>query len=167
MRSTAEVIRTETAINTVVTAVIAALITWLLFRGRGPVPLFGLPGGALFGIVPGTFNFSLLVTLVLTLVIRGRVRRRACASAGERTGVHALLPANVLLRALLLAGAMTLLLVPSGYALAWLITHGAPAPAWRLPALTLFYVVYFAVLALILTPLVVARALRDTASAPA
>ncbi len=164
MRSAAEVIRAETAINTAVTAVIAGLITWLIHHGRESIPLFGLPAGGLFGILPGTFNFTLFVTVVLTLVIRARVRRGACASLSRDLKSTRLLPPNLLLRGLLLAFVMTVILVPAGYGIAWMTTGtGDVSPAWRLPGLTVFYVVYFVMLSLVVTPLVVARALQDQA----
>lgn len=63
----------ETVVNTVISGALAALITWLIFRGRQDIPLLGGPESGVFGIVPGTFMFSALVTLALSLIMRAVV----------------------------------------------------------------------------------------------
>lgn len=159
----AQLLRKETLGNTIATAVIAALLTWLIFHREGSVDMLSAPPGGMFGIIPGTFNFTLLVTIGLTLVTRRRVsrgqylrRRRVGAGWIER------LPGNVLLRALLLAASLTLVLVPLAYALMWGGIRAGLWPAqWALWGVFLFYVLYFVLLSLIVTPLVVWRGLGD------
>ena len=157
-------VRKETIINTVVTAVIAAVLSWVLFRNQADVPALASPPGGIFGILPGTFNFSLLVTIGLTLVIRGRVRGGSAARLAPADGsqVGSSLPANVVLRGLLLALLATLTFVPvAGLAVWTAVRTGLVPSSWTLADMLLFYVVYFVVLSLVITPIIVWRALRD------
>ncbi len=157
-------VRRETIANTIATAVIAVLLSWLIFRGRDAIGAFEAPPGGIFGILPGTFNFTLLVTVVLTLVVRGRVRRgdiaRLAANEGSMRGAS--LPANLLLRAVALALVATLLLVPlSAGAVYALIVGGLLPERWSLVGMSGFFALHFVVLSLLVTPVVVWRALRD------
>jgi hypothetical protein len=166
-RATAEpgpMVRRETLANVLATVSIAAAIAWLAFRGAGPYPSLAPPPGGIFGILPGTFNFVLLVTLALTLVVRGRVARGAVRRAAPDEGVRrgARLPRNALLRALALAAATTLLFVPATYALVWLATSaGLLPPAWSFAGMLAFFEAYFVAVALFVTPAIVWQALRD------
>ena len=157
-----QLVRRETTTNALVTAVLAALISWLLFRGRTGIPAIGGGTDGIFGIIPGTFNFTLLVTLVLTLVTRGRVRRGAPNRLPAQGLLARALPDNVLLRSLMLAFLLTLTLVSLTYAAGLTaIRTGVLPPTWSFAGLLLFYVVYFVALALIVTPIVIWRALSD------
>ena len=69
------VLTQETVLNTVISGILAALITWLIFRGQEDIPLLGGPESGAFGIVPGTFMFSAVVTLALSLIMRGRINK--------------------------------------------------------------------------------------------
>jgi hypothetical protein len=160
----AAVVRRETIANTVATAVIAALLTVLIFRGRDLIPAFEAPPGGIFGILPGTFNFTLLVTLVLSQVIRARVRRGGAPRAPRVAGLlrGAWLPSNLLLRALLLAAVATVLLVPLSAGLVrGLVGLGVLPEAWSLAGMGGYFVLHFVVLSLLVTPPVVWRALQD------
>ena len=162
--SHADVVRRETVANTIATVVIAALLSALIFRGRVAIRPFETPPGGIFGILPGTFNFTLLVTIVLTLVVRGRVRRNRLErlQAGHGSMRGALLPANVLLRGLALALLATLVLVPvSGGLVYGLVAVGVLPPSWSLAGMAVYFTVHFVVLSLLVTPVVVWRALRD------
>ena len=162
--SAGRLVRKETAINTVVTAVIAAVLSWVIFRNQTDAPALAAPPGGIFGILPGTFNFSLLVTIGLTLVIRGRVRGGAAARLAPTDGsqVGSSLPANVVVRGLVLALLATLTFVPlAGLAVWTSVRTGLVPSGWTLTGMLLFYVVYFVVLSLVITPIIVWRALRD------
>jgi len=162
-RDPAATVRTETVANTVATVVIASVLVWLLFGGQSEIPALAEPPGGIFGIVPGTFNFTLLVTLVLTLVIRARVRRGVAAPVPRTAPARfAWLPANVVLRALALAAATTLLFVPATFALVWAATAAGLLPStWSFAGMLAFFDVYFVLVALAITPAIVWRALRD------
>ena len=157
-------VRRETIGNTVASAVIAAALTWLIFADQTATPALAAPPGGIFGILPGTFNFTLLVAVALTLITRRRVGRGQCRRAqvdeGVRVGVS--LPGNVLLRALTLAGIVSAVLVPLTYLLVWAgIRFGWIPQEWPFVGMLVLFVGYFVLLSLIVTPIVVWRALRD------
>ena len=159
-----QLIRKETIANTLATAVIAALLTWLIFHGREAIPVFDAPPYGLFGILPGTFNFTLLVTLALTLITRARVRRGQVSriEGAQAPSLIAALPGNVLLRALTLALSAVLFLAALTFALVWLVIHaGLLPPRWSFAGIMALFVLHFVVLSLLVTPVVVWRALQD------
>lgn len=157
-------VRKEIRINTLATAVIAAVLTWLIFRGRNPIEVFEAPPHGIFGLFPGSFNFTLLVALVLTLVTRSRVRRGEVPRANLRRAPRlvALLPAHIVIRALMLAlCALLLWAVPVAASLWGLIHVGLMAPQWTMAGMLGLFVVHFSLLSWWVTPLVVWRALCD------
>lgn len=107
-------IRTETAISVAINAVLSALAFVLVFGLRGPVPVWGAGGLVLDGLPQG-FMIALMSTLVPGVLTVRRLRRGALAPDALRDGaLAARLPANLLLRALVLAlltalGAMAIL----------------------------------------------------------
>ena len=156
-------VRAETLANTAITVVIAAAVTWLLFRGQSSIPALAPPPGGIFGILPATFNFTLLATIVLTLVIRARVRRgRVHHWPAGRPLPARWLPRNLVLRGVAFAAATTSLLVPTTF----LLVRGGIAarllPAqWSFGGMLALFCVYFGLLAFLITPAVVRRALAD------
>ena len=153
-----QMVRRETLIGVLGNAVVALIVVWLLFGGSGPIPVLGTDGGA-FGVVPGTFMFTLGMTIGLTRSVRGKVRRgRVQQLAPEATSRLArALPQPLIVRALTLAVAAWLCLVPLTIGLlAWL----AP-PDWSLGYVLAFNVLYFTVMCLLVVPTVVWRALCD------
>ena len=157
-------VRKETVLNVVVTVVIATLLSWAVFRGETRIAAFAPVPGGIFGILPGTFNFALLVTTALTLITRRRVRaglyRRLDPGEGMRLG--AALPRSVLLRALVLAAIATVIYVPVGSGLAFAAIRVGLIPGiWSFAGMLAFFVLYFVALAVVLTPVVLWRALRD------
>lgn len=152
-------IRREAVVGAIVNSLVAVIVVWALYRGRAPVPVLGTDGGA-FGIIPGTFMLTLLMTIGLTMAVRGRVKAGAVSRIERwQAGVGARLPANVVLRAVTLAGSAWVCCVP--VTLALLATAG-PA-AWSFAAVMAFNVVYFALLSLLVVPVMVRRALADPA----
>lgn len=150
----------ETAISIGVNAAVSAAFAWGLFRGVTRVPLRGAQGiGA--DLVPTVFMITLMLTLALTLVTRRRMR--AGVLAGLHEGISALprplamLPANVLLRALVLALSLTAVLVPASVAL--LAAAGTESLAFDL--FVGFKILYGAALGALVTPLILLRALAD------
>ena len=140
------------------------MLTWLIFAGETAIPALTEPPGGIFGILPGTFNFTLLVAVALTLITRRRVSRgqyrRAHVDEGARLGIS--LPGNVLLRAVALAGIVSVVLVPLTYLLVWAaIRFGGIPQEWPFVGMLVLFVGHFVLLSLIVTPIVVWRALRD------
>ena len=154
----AAMVRKETIGNTIASIVIAAILTWLLLHGRGSIPALGAPPRGIFGIFPGSFNFTLLVTIVLTLIVRRRVKSAVVA----RRAAASRLPGNVVLRGLLLALAALLLAAPTVFILVRLVIAAGLLPSlWSIGGMIGFYAAYFALLSLLITPLIVRRALSD------
>ena len=160
----AALVRRETTSNTLATALIAAVVTWLLFRSHIAIAPLSAPPGGIFGILPGTFNFTLLVTIVLTLITRKRVSRqqlRRLAST-EGAALGSSLPGNVVARALVLAVCVTATCVLCTYGLVMGTARLQWLPAqWSFAGMEVFFVTYFVLLSLLVTPIVVWRALRD------
>ena len=159
-----DLIRKETIVNTLATAVIAVLLTWLIFHGRETIQVFDAPPYGLFGILPGTFNFTLLVTLALTLITRARVRRGQVEHLDrvQTPSLIAALPVNVVLRALTLALSAVVFLASLTFGVVWLLIRaGLLPPQWTFPGIAALFLVHFVVLSLLVTPVVVWRALQD------
>lgn len=152
-------VRAETVASVVINAAVSAAFVWLIFRGMAVIPLWGSRGLAV-DLIPTTFMITLMSTIASTLITRGRLRRSqapqlARADAGS---IARALPRNLLLRALTLALGATLVLVP--LTVAGLILFGIESAAYG--NVMLFKIGYGAVLALIVTPAIVRRALLDT-----
>lgn len=157
-------VRKETEINTVVTAVIAALLSWQIFRGQHSIAAINPPVGGMLGILPGTFNFTLLVSLALTLITRRRVHRGLFRRLAlhERNYLGTQLPRNILARSLLLAVLATLVFVPATVGAVWAVVRaGWISPNWSFLGMALFFVVYFVILSMVVTPIIIWRALGD------
>ncbi len=160
----AAMVSKETSINTAVTAVIAAALSCVIFRGHSSIVALSPPVGGILGILPGTFNFTLLVTLALTLITRRRVRSGSCPplARGVRRGIGGALPANLIGRAIVLAAVATLVFVTLGAGGVWLATRLSALPIeWSFLSMLGFYVVYFVFLSLVVTPIILWRALAD------
>lgn len=149
----------ETAVSVVINAVISALFVVLSFGGRSEVELWGSDGLAPDMLVQ-TFAVALFSVLVPTALTRRRLRSGKISGADGRS---ASLPRNLFVRALLIAAAATVVLAG--------ITIALLAAAWTGPMaygdLFLFKVVYGGLVALLVTPVAVAAALRDRAAVPA
>lgn len=146
----------ETLINVAASALIAAVITWLTFRGKTDVDWVGGPESGAFGIVPGTFMFTAVVTIVLSIIMSKRVERGAVSSLPPANLPTPLrwLPANVALRGVALGALAWLALVP----LTMVLLRAVGPESTSFGALMIFYVAYFALLALIIVPIIVLRA---------
>ena len=157
-------VRKETQINTVVTAAIAALVSWQIFGGGQGIAAINPPVGGMLGILPGTFNFTLLVSLALTLVTRRRVRlgKFRQLTLPERDYAGSQLPRNIVARSVLLAVLATIVFVPISVGVVWAATRaGWVSPNWSFLGMTLFFVVYFVILSIVVTPIIIWRALGD------
>lgn len=151
-------VRRETTIACMLNVVVTLVATFLLNRGREQIPLMGLEG-AVWGLLPGTFLFTLIFTLVSTLVVRRRVARGGVRRLQpyEDPRWSAWLPEPLLLRALLLAIAVSAISVGGVFA----ILHYRASDHWSLEAVMALNAVHFLVITWVVATLVVWRAMRD------
>lgn len=149
-------LNSQLAVSAVLNAVISALFVWLMFGGMESIPLWGMTGLA-FDLVPTTFMITLMTTIALTLVTRATVRRGL-----PRLDRQPNLPANFLLRAVLLAVVATLLLVPLTTAVLWLLWE----QDWSYWTVMVFKIAYGVALGFLVTPIVVRAALSDRVQQP-
>ncbi len=145
--------KVESAISILPNALGGGLITWLIFRGVEPIPLWGA-GGVAFDIAATTFLLTLLSTLVVTLVIRKRIRTEA---AKRETPGRFALPNNLIVRGISLAFFTTLIFAP----LAIAIINAIWGKGWGANDIILFKILYCVLLGLAVTPIAVLSALRD------
>jgi hypothetical protein len=135
---------TETLISMVVNALFSAGFTFLVFGGRAEIGLWGASGLAL-DFAPQTFVIAMMCVLVPTALTRRRIRSGTLAPA---RGAPSRLPANLLIRALIVALPATFVLGSLAIALlaaAWSgpLTLGAVLP---------LKITYGALVALAVTP---------------
>lgn len=150
-------LKIETAINAFVNAVISALFAWLFFRNVPVVPLWGEMGMAV-DLIPTVFMITLVPAIPMSLVTRRRVRSRIVAPIDRRDfPMLSLLPGNVVLRAILLALAATIVLVPLTVTILWVLgifeMGFAPFVAFK--------IAYGVLVSLVTTPVVLLAALSD------
>jgi hypothetical protein len=150
-------IRNETAISVAINAIGPTAIIWL--AGVAPPATLAGADGLLGGMAKGSGIATLLMTAIVTTLIRGRVRARpALAVAGaDLPAPVRLLPTNVILRAVMMGVVAAVLLVPVGAAAAALFDL---LPLNR-SGFAVFNVVFGTVVGLTMTPPVVLRALAD------
>ena len=143
-------VRRETLVSVAVNAALSAIFAFLVFGGSAAVATGDLVADA----VPQSFMIALMTTIVPTLVTRRRLRAGtvgALARPGSR------LPANLALRALLVA----LLAAAAGLALHWLLLAVAGRAEWQFGAVLAMKIAYGAALAAICAPWLLRRALAD------
>ncbi|MBC2670189.1 MHYT domain-containing protein [Novosphingobium piscinae] len=143
-------IRRETLVSVVINTVLSAAAFWLVFRGQDPVQVWGL-GYWVFDFIPQSFMIALMSTLV-----PGAIAGRAVRAGRIRpAGAPGRLPGNLVVRALLMAVLGVVLGTAAVAGLAGLAGLSALSPSAALA----LKMVYGALLALIVTPLGLRRAL--------
>jgi hypothetical protein len=143
-------VRRETLIGIAINAALSAAFVFLVFGGRDAVGTREIVLDAL----PQSFMIALMTTIVPTLLTRQRLRKgglEILAADGGR------LPANLPLRALVVAGTSALL----GGALHWLVLPPVAPPVWSFEAVLAYKIAYGACLAWLLAPALLRRALAD------
>lgn len=152
-------LKSETAISVVANTAVSGIFAWGLFHGVESIPLWGAQG-IVVDLVPTVFMITLVLTIALTLITRGRLRKgKLPLPAWRRSdlGVIGRLPACIALRAPVLALCMTLALVP----LSALLLVLAGVDSMRFTNFFLFKLAYGAAFALLVTPIILLRALAD------
>lgn len=148
-------IRSETRVSMAINTVISGLFAWFPFQGVSTVPLWG-GMGMVVDLLPTVFMITLMTANIETLLTRKRVRSGELAAMPVPPRWQ-WLPRNVLLRALVLGLLMTALLVPLMTAL-FLVTGIESLPY---PVFFAYKLVFGALLALLITPIILRRALGD------
>ena len=143
-------VKKETLIAVAINSALSALFALIVFGGNDAAPVVDVA----FDAFPQSFMIALMTTLVPTAITRRRLRLGAVpplAAGAVR------LPRNLLLRALLVAAAAALV----GGGLNWLLLPQlAPALLAFVPVLA-YKILYGALLALLLAPVVLRTALAD------
>jgi hypothetical protein len=149
----------ETAISIVFNTLISGLFAWAIFHEVDYLPLWGAQG-IVVDLIPTVFMITLVLTLILTLITRARVRKkRLPAPQWSRNHLNGFgwLPANLAIRAPVLALALTAILVP----LSALLLVALGVEGMNYSAFFKFKLVYGALFALVVTPIILLRALAD------
>lgn len=149
----ARYLRKEMLIAIVINSIFSAVFCWLVFGRSESIELWGLNGLA-FDFIPQTFIITLMTTIAATLLTRMRVRRGEIAAA---PGGSSRLPANVLLRAIMLGVIATVVFGGIGTALLAVTWSGAPSFGW---VFTL-KILYGALVAAVMSRIALRAALRD------
>jgi hypothetical protein len=153
-----QAVRAETVVSIAINSLVPAAIIWFLDVSP-PRTLFG-EHGILGSMLPAAGLATLLMTLVLTNIVRARVRKRSLPALDwpkSERGAMAWIPANMILRAIALAVLALILLVPSGLVVVALINV---LPLTKVGFL-IFNLVYGAVVGLVMARFVVLPALAD------
>ena len=143
-------VRKETLIAVGINSALSALFALIVFGGKDAAPVRDVA----FDAFPQSFMIALMTTLVPTALTRRRLRQGAVPPLA--TGAMPL-PRNLLLRALLVA--VTGALVGGG--LNWLLLPLLAPELWLFGPLLAFKILYGGLLALLLAPAILRRALAD------
>ncbi len=153
-------LRVETAISVVFNTIISGVFAWGIFHGTAVIPRWGAKG-IVVDLIPTVFMITLVMTIVLTLITRGRVKKGKLPAptwGKSDLRINGWLPRNVVLRAVLQAATATLILVP----LSALILVAAGVESMGFTVFFIFKLFYGAIIAVLITPLIILRALADT-----
>lgn len=151
-------VRQETVVSILINAILPSAIIWFL----GVAPPLTLLGehGIVGDMLPAAGLATLAMTLVLTNIVRMRVRKGALPALNwprEERGAMRFIPQNLLLRAVTLGLLAVVLLVPSGLAVVAVLDI---LPLTRVGFLV-FNLIYGAFVGLIMARFVVLPALAD------
>lgn len=136
-------IRRETRISMAINALLSLLIFFAVFGIGRPVESWGV-GQWVFDFLPQSFMIALMSVLIPGALARQKLKNGTLAPGPHRS----VLPRNLLVRALILAGLSASIGTALVAGLVWMTGMATIAP---IPAL-LFKTTYGAILALIVTP---------------
>ena len=153
-----QAVRTETIVSIAINSLIPAAIIWFI-EAHPPQTLTG-EQGILGSMLPAAGLATLLMTLVLTNIVRARVRKGSLPAldwpSAER-GAMRFIPRNLILRAVALALLALVLLVPAGLVVVTLIDV---LPLTKVGFL-MFNLIFGALVGLVMARFVVLPALAD------
>lgn len=149
-------VRAELSISTMINSLIPAAIIWAL-NVPPPSDLTG-ENGLASALVKATALPILVMTPIITLLVRGRLRKGVVNPLRrDAAGWLRFMPRNPLLRGVLLALAGLAVLLPVGLSVGALL---AVTPLSR-DGLALFNIVYGALIGMAVTPFILFMALTD------
>ncbi|HEX8300708.1 hypothetical protein [Sphingomonas sp.] len=155
-----QAVRNETLVSIAINSLVPAGIIWSL--GVSPPQMLFGADGIIGSMIPAAGLATLIMTLVLTMIVRARVRKGALPALdwpAEERGAMRLIPRSLPLRALALGALAIVLLVPGGLAV---VAALDVLPLTRLGFL-IFNLIYGAVVGLVMARFVVLPALADPA----
>jgi hypothetical protein len=144
----------ETAISSIINIVIG-MVAMLLIFGVHPAVLLWGTGGLAVNLIPAIFMMALMDVIVPTLLTRMRIRRGRLLVGSETQ--QSWIPTSLLLRALLLAVAVTTTLLPCTL----ILMYGWGPAVWTLWGLLTSQVVLGVLVAAIVIPLAMKAAFND------
>lgn len=152
MITAARHIRRETLVSVIINVALSFLFFLLVFGWQQPVAVWGV-GKLVFDFLPQSFMIALMGTLVPGALTAAKLRKGGV----ERLPGKSRLPASLVLRALLLAA----LSMIAGTALVALLLRASGVEQMAWPAALALKLVYGGLLALLVTPIGLAAALRS------
>ncbi|HEX8483802.1 hypothetical protein [Sphingomonas sp.] len=150
-------IRNETMVSVAINAIVPTAIIWA--AGVTPPAMLAGAQGLLAGMAKGSGIATLLMTAIVTLLIRKRVRAKPALALApsELPPLVRSLPGNVVARAIIMSLVAMILLVPAGAAVATVLGILPLDTA----GFVIFNVLFGTIVGLTMTPMVVMRALAD------
>ena len=153
-----QAVRNETVVSIAINSLIPSAIIW--FVDASPPQTLTGEHGILRAMIPAAGLATFLMTIVLTAIVRARVRKGALPAldwpSAER-GAMVWIPQNLFLRAMVLAPLALVLLVPAGLIA---VTLTGILPLTKLGFLV-FNLIYGAMVGLVMARFVVLPALAD------
>jgi hypothetical protein len=152
MTPAARHIRRETLVSVIINVALSLLFFLLVFGWQNPVSVWGV-GELAFDFLPQSFMIALMGTLVPGALTAAKLRKGSL----ERLPGTTRLPGNLVLRALLLAA----LSMIAGTALTALLLRASGVEQMAWSSALAIKLVYGGLLALLVTPIGLAAALRS------
>jgi len=141
---------TEIIASALINGVFGALIGWLIVRKVDHVPFSG-EGGIVVDVLATAFVIGLLLTLIVTPILRGRISKGGMPKITEASlpALLGLLPQNVLLRGVVMGLGGMVVIVPLILGLFWATGTAQLSPG------TFIWIkgVYGAVFGVVFTPI--------------
>ena len=151
-------VRNETIVSVAINSIVPAAIIW--FVGASPPLTVVGEAGIAGSMLPAAGLATVMMTLVLTYIVRMRVRKGALPALDwpiNERGMMAWIPQNLILRAFALGLLAVILLVPTGLCVVAMIDI---LPLSRVGFLV-FNLIYGAIVGLVMARFVVLPALAD------
>ena len=155
-------VRTETLVSIAINALVPTLVIWLLGVSP-PASLLG-QGGILPSMLPAAGIATFVMTLLLTQIVRARVRRGSLPALNwprAERGMMRFIPQNYPLRALALGLLAVVLLVPTGVLIFALFDRALHLLPLTRSGFVAFNITYGAIVGAVMARFVVLPALAD------
>ncbi len=110
---------TEIIASAFINGLLGALFGWLITRGSTTVPFSG-PGGIAIDVLVTAFLIGVLLTLIVTPIMRARIQKGGMPEVTKLPKLMALLPQNAILRSVIMGLGGGIVIAPIVLALFWL-----------------------------------------------